>query len=103
MDEKIFLAKLSMRVVSVTATGLQAIWWSDFTTSIQFADFLVKIGLFLCHNFEDSNNTVLSVYVSSQCFMSLPPPPISENVITFFDLLSRFLNSKFVLTILGSK
>ena len=46
VDEKIFSKKISMRVVSVKTNDLQAIWWSDFTTFIQFSDFSVKVGLF---------------------------------------------------------
>ena len=47
MDEKkIFLTKFGMWVVSVKANDLHAIWWSDLKTSVLFADFLVKIGIF---------------------------------------------------------
>jgi len=44
--KKIFLTKLGMWVVSVKANDLHAIWWSDLKTSVLFADFLVKIGIF---------------------------------------------------------
>ena len=46
MDEKKILTKLGMCVVSVKANDLHAIWWSDLKTSVLFADFLVKIGIF---------------------------------------------------------
>ena len=44
--KKIFLTKLGMWVVSVKANDLHTIWWSDLKTSVLFADFLVKIGIF---------------------------------------------------------
>ena len=46
VDVKIFVTNLGMWVVSVNANDLHVIWWLDLKTSVLFADFLVKIGIF---------------------------------------------------------
>ena len=85
--KKIFLTKFGMWVVSVKANDLHAIWWSDLKTSVLFADFLVKIGIFSkLYVIFKAQITLFFKCMYAVNFMSSVSPsprPISENVSTF--------------------